>query len=291
MGGILTWPAALSHRPILAGYGWRPHDPQPRIEMEQGPARKRRAWVASPSYISAVWPFSLAEFELFRAWHHTALEDGAAWFRMPVFTGEDFEPCICRFRGVYQPELSGLVWMVSAEVEVRGAAFISPLDAPEAALRVWPASIEPLPLRDGATMTPHRPVIRTDIERGPAAARRWFEDGPVTPQFTWVMPPDAFVLFRSWYHHALRDGAAWFTMPAWVGGWHGTRRCRFYDAWEAALQPDGAWRVSASLEIRDVPYMDDAAVFLIGVLGEPSFTGLSTGIHHFIHVSYPEATA
>lgn len=283
-----AWPVSLDYRPLRAGYRWRPGDPQLRTEMEQGSARKRRLWDMSPAYASAAWEFSLSEFELFRAWHHAVLADGEKRFRMPVYTGAGFSTLPCKFNGTYQPSLSGLVWTVTGEIEVRQVPYLSADDEPAVALRSFPAGLDPLPIRDGYSMTPHRPIIRSDLD-GPAATRRWFEDGPVSPMLQWAFTGAQFELFRSWYHTALGDGVAWFSADAWIGGDFGTRQCRFVDAWEAELQGDYSWLVSTQLEVRDVPYMDDAGVFVLGVVGEEAFTGLASGLHHFVHTTYPAA--
>lgn len=286
--GVATWPIDLNHRPLRDSYRWRPHAPQSRTEMEQGVARKRRLWADSPATISGVWPFSLAGYELFRAWHHAALEDGAAWFRMPVWTGASYFETLCKFVGVHEPVLRGLIWSVAFEIEVRQVAFLAPGFSPSVLARQWPAELDETPLRDGYTMVPHRPVVTSDIAQGPVATKRWFEDGPVTPDLIWAMSPSDFELFRAWYHWGLRDGVSWFLMPVWIGGLYSTRRVRFLGMYEAQIS-GGEWLVKARLEVRDVPYLDDSVVFVAGTVGEAAFVGLADGLHDVVHVQYPAA--
>lgn len=285
-----TWPGALNHRPERDGYRFRPHDAQSRVEMAQGPARKRRLWTDSPAYVTGTWPLMLTEYEIFRAWHHVDLEDGAQWFTLPIYTGASFTSCPCRFSTTYKPSLQGLTWSIGFEIEVRQVPFLASDFAPSIMERAWPDEVEAMPVRDGYTMTPHAPIVRSDIGKGSANTKRWFEDGPVTPELTWAMSADEFEFFRAWYHYGLRDGVSWFTMPAWVGGFSGTRRCRFFDAWEAQLSGT-EWLVSAKLDIRDVPYLDYGETFILSTLGEDAFNGLTSGLHHFVHTTYPEAVS
>lgn len=292
MSDIRSWPVSLNHRPVKAGYRWRPHDAQMRTPMEQGPARKRRRWIDSPAYIEVSWPWGLNDFELFRAWHHAALGDGSRFFRVPVFTGASFSTLPCRFKGVYDAALQGLEWWVSAEIEVRQVPFLSADDYPEIADRQWPEAIDPLPIRDAYRLTPHRAVLRGDYD-GPQDTRLWYEDGVASSSFQWPMSGDGFELFRAWYHVGLADGVSWFKAPVYVGGDYGTRVCRFADAdgWSAELQADGMWLVQAQVETRDVPYMDDGAVYVLGTMGGEAYASLAAGIHQFVHETWPEATS
>lgn len=290
MSDIRAWPVGLNYRPLQAGYKWKPHDPQLRTAMEQGPARKRRRWIASPAYITVAWPFSLREFEVFRAWHHLQLDDGANWFRLNVFTGTDWQLLPVRFKGVYRPTLKGLIWTVSADIEVRQVPFVSVEDEPSIDVRAWPEAVNPLPIRDTYQMSPHRPVVRGDID-GPQDTKLWYQDGATSSDFQWPMTPDQFELFRAWYHTALRDGVSWFTAPAWVGGLFGTRRCRFGEAYEAELQADGQWLVAAAIDMRDLPYLDDGLLYISTLIGDETYQTEVGNIHHFIHTTYPEATS
>lgn len=289
MSDIRTWPVGLNYRPERAGYRWTPHDPQSRTPMEQGPARKRRKWVSSPAYVQVTWIFTGTHYDVFRAWHHLQLDDGANWFRMPLWCGNAFVTLPCRFKGAFQPTPRGLEWVVTAEIEVREVPFAEPEDLPDLLVRDWPEAINPLPIRDAYRMTPHRPVIRSEID-GPQDTKLWYQDGAIAAEFQWPMSPDAFTYFRAWYHHSLKDGVAWFTAPAWVGGAYGTRQCRFENAYEATLQLDYTWLVTASVEIRNVPYMADGALYIATIFGGEAFAGFVADIHHIIHVEYPEAT-
>lgn len=290
MSDVQAWPISLNHRPMRGGYRWRPHDPQSRTAMEQGAARKRRRWVASPAYVTIAWVFDLQAFELFRAWHHAALADGALWFRMPVYTGSAFVTLPCRFNGVYGADLQGLEWHVTAELEVRDVSFLSVDDHAEIAVASWPEALNPLPLRDDFRMTPHRPVIRGDLD-GPKDTKLWYQDGVTSAAYQWAMSGDGFELFRAWYHVALADGVAWFDAPVWVGGDFGTRHCRIADMYEAELQVDYTWLVQAEVEVREVPYMADGALYVLGVIGGETWASLAAGIHQFVHQDYPEAVA
>lgn len=282
--GIEAWPAGLNYKPVMDGYTWRPHDQQSRTEMEQGPARKRRQWKDSPAALSLTWIFTRAQLELFRSWHHTTLEDGALYFRMPVWTGASYATCICKFRSTAKPVPAGQAWSLAADIEVRQVPFIDVATNPSIAGLAWPDELEPLPMRDGFGLT-LPDVVRTDITPGPVASKRWYEDGPATLDLAWMFTGDDFELFRAWYHLGLSDGVAWFTMPAWVGGWYGTRRCRVIDDYQAVLSK-GLWTVTTKLEIREVPYLDDGAAFLLGVLGEESLVAFCDGFHDFLHHTY-----
>lgn len=121
-----SWPPGLNSRPVRDGYKFSPHDPLARTDMDQGPARQRLVYPNSPATLDIAWPFTADEFEVFRAWHHEDLSDGAAWFWMQVWIGGRQQLGLCQFvGGDYEPVLSGLVWTVSAKLHVRNVEYLS----------------------------------------------------------------------------------------------------------------------------------------------------------------------
>jgi len=121
---IQTWPAGLNFRPMRDGYAFDPHDPLSRTDMEQGPARQRLIYPNSPATPNLVWPFTADEFEVFRAWYHEDLRDGAEWFWMQVFIGGRQMLGLCQFIGAFQPVLNGNVWKVTTKLQVRNVEYM-----------------------------------------------------------------------------------------------------------------------------------------------------------------------
>lgn len=120
---IQTWPAGLNPRPMRDGYGYTPHDPLARTDMDQGPARQRLVYPNSPVTPDLTWPFSEDEYEVFRKWYHEDLGDGASWFWMQVFLPRQ-QLGLCRFAEPIKPRLNKIEWWVTAKIEIRNAEYI-----------------------------------------------------------------------------------------------------------------------------------------------------------------------
>lgn len=94
-----------------------------RTQLDSGRARQRRRFTSVPSVQTFVWFFTDLECRVFEAWFRDAVQDGAAWFSMPVRTPlpEDLRtPLVCRFVQMYTgPDIIGRDrWKISATLEV-----------------------------------------------------------------------------------------------------------------------------------------------------------------------------
>lgn len=114
----IPFPAALP-RCTLSGYELAPDEAVARSDMEQGPARSRRRFTATPTRIRVRWVFTLAEMEAFEAWHKYDTWDGQAAFTVALANGMGVTTQTARFLRMWRAvALPGLRWEVSGELEV-----------------------------------------------------------------------------------------------------------------------------------------------------------------------------
>lgn len=121
---MATWPTSLGV-PQFSGYELETTDPTARTDMEGGPARVRRRFTSAPDNVQLRFIFNVAQMAEFRAFWDADFAQGAAWVDMPVKTGRvsGMETKACRpVRGQFKASpLSGLLWSVDFQVEVRNA--------------------------------------------------------------------------------------------------------------------------------------------------------------------------
>jgi hypothetical protein len=79
-----------------------PHDPHARSDFDQGPARQRKRFTNSPSYISFTGIARTDLFPLFKAFYHNKINDGADWFTAKVWDGDTYTTRTVRFREPYK---------------------------------------------------------------------------------------------------------------------------------------------------------------------------------------------
>lgn len=106
--------------PRVEGYGITAESPIKRTQMERGTPRVRRQFSTTPSRMTVIWKFSLAQMAAFDSWHKYTVLDGSAAFDIALASGMGIQAMEARFVG--QPKksaLAGLNWNVSAELEVR----------------------------------------------------------------------------------------------------------------------------------------------------------------------------
>lgn len=85
MADIPKWPARLPV-PAAPGYGYQSKAPFVRTEMDAGTARSRRRFRVFPKTVSVSYTFSGEEMEVFEAFVHYEIFDGAAQFETPLAT-------------------------------------------------------------------------------------------------------------------------------------------------------------------------------------------------------------
>lgn len=119
-------------------------------------------------------------------------------------------------------------------------------------MAAWPATL-PAPLLSGYSLQLADNVARTDMDSGPGRARRRSAARNDRVTVAWVLTAAQMGDFRDWFDDAAQaaGGAGWFSVSLDVGDGTASYDARFLAAPSAELLGNGAWRVSASWELRD----------------------------------------
>lgn len=120
-------------------------------------------------------------------------------------------------------------------------------------MATWPTSL-PSPSLEGYGLTAGNPVIRTDMESGPARVRRRFTAAPDTVTLRFTFTDAQMAAFRTFWNTDAQQGAAWFYLTLRDGRSAGdvTREVRpTSGAFNASLLSTGIWAVSFSVEVRN----------------------------------------
>ena len=128
----LTWPDRLP-APTYQGYGVEPQDAALRTEMEQGQARQRQQYTTVPERITLRWRFTDWEYGIFRSWYRNKAARGAAYFTIPLLSGQGIVPHRARFLAQASPfkatpsrgGAGAARWIVTATVEVSDSPDLS----------------------------------------------------------------------------------------------------------------------------------------------------------------------
>lgn len=106
--------------PLVGGYALEPTDKVLRTDMEVGSPRTRLRSHAELDKVTASWVFTEAEMAEFRTWFRDTAASGAAWFDLKLKLGNGgLETAECKFSGVWKSTLSGRLYNVNAQLEVR----------------------------------------------------------------------------------------------------------------------------------------------------------------------------
>lgn len=293
---VEPWPAILPQRPLRDGLRLSVRGACTRVSMEQGPARQRLRYTDAPARLALKWRMSLPEFSFFRAFYRLDLRQGAAWVDLPAWAGGGVARLEARFSDRYSAAPRGpSAVTVSAEMELRTLPVMSEAEAlalvetGASGLPCWPDVLPDTLLADGTALDPHEPLLRSDIEAGPAEKRAGFGVSSATVTLRWFMSAAQYEAFTGLFHWPLARGAGWVEMPVWTGTEVIRAAARFTDGYECEPRGASGVIVSASVELRELPAPLDGVTYLFGMLGEPGLTAFAGGIHHFVHVSYPEA--
>lgn len=140
-------------------------------------------------------------------------------------------------------------------------------------LPVWPAAI-PLPTLSGGgyVITPQEGVTRTDMEIGPARARRRSTSTPWRLKLRWHLTRLELALFEGWFRSYAAEGAAYFSMTLISGVGLETHEVRFFKPYETPAHSGELWLVTAEVESRDPPALDQGG--LDTLLDTPDLAGL-----------------
>lgn len=133
----VPWPDDLPYQPFRDSLAIQPPKVLTRDDMDGGNVRVRRRTLVETWTYPLRQMFTAAQFELFKTYYSVALDEGAAWFDVPLFHGEDYEEAACRFVDRYEARLRGVNWFVTSSFETEGLKILTKA---EANVR-WPGSI------------------------------------------------------------------------------------------------------------------------------------------------------
>lgn len=119
-------------------------------------------------------------------------------------------------------------------------------------MAIFPATL-PVALQDGYTLSPENPVVRTEMEGGPARQRRRFTQAATKYSVTWSFSLDEMAIFETWHKNDIYDGVAWFTIDLLNGQGVTTQTARFTEMWKASAKGHGEFIVTGTLETSTRP--------------------------------------
>ncbi|MBN3344973.1 hypothetical protein H5A44_21445 [Pectobacterium brasiliense] len=123
----------------------------------------------------------------------------------------------------------------------------------------YPHDYLPLPLMDGYGFQPISPLSRTEMTSGRARQRRKYKSTPTQATVKWTFKTDGeSMLFESFFHDSLTDGAAWFYMKLHTPRGLEFYKCRFIDIYQGpTLIAPKYFQFSATLELWERPILPD----------------------------------
>lgn len=115
----------------------------------------------------------------------------------------------------------------------------------------------PVPLKDGFSLQPVSPFLRTPLLSGRARQRRLYTSVPTQAQVRWSFKKDNEAqLFEAWFRDVLQDGLAWFFMRLKTPLGIEFCQCRFVDIYEGPILSSlKYWQFTARLELRERPLL------------------------------------
>ncbi|HEY2455226.1 MAG TPA: hypothetical protein VGI71_21925 [Scandinavium sp.] len=118
---LQLYPHDFLPMPQQDGYAYQAISPLKRTDLTSGRARQRRAYTSTPTQATVQWFMENdSQAQLFEAWYHDTITDGADWFLMRLQTPLGVEFYKCRFTDIYAgPTLVAPVyWQFSATLEL-----------------------------------------------------------------------------------------------------------------------------------------------------------------------------
>ena len=145
----------------------------------------------------------------------------------------------------------------------------------------------PYPTVEGYSIRPDEAIVRTEMEAGHARQRRRYTQTPSKIAVKWILSPEQFSVFESWYKYYAKEGAEWFTINLLGGIGLTEQEARFTEQFEASLLNGYLWQITSQLEIRDRPTLTADAMEIVM---DSDFRGLENTVsklHIFVHTSCP----
>lgn len=121
----------------------------------------------------------------------------------------------------------------------------------------FPATL-PTPLQAGYGIEPADPILRTQMQSGPARTRRQFTTFPSKMTVKWHFSQAEFAVFESWYHLTALDGQSWFNIRLANGMGTTVMEAKFEAPPKSVAISGMCFEVSAALEVRAVPRLTQA---------------------------------
>jgi len=102
-------------------------------------------------------------------------------------------------------------------------------------------------IQDGYGIEPSNPIIRTEMEGGPAKQRRRFSQATTAYPIAWIFTQSEFADFETWHKDDIHDGADWFQLMLANGQGVTEQTARFVEPWIAT--PRGAYQYSVTSKV------------------------------------------
>jgi hypothetical protein len=116
----INWLSFLNYLVERDNYTIDPHDDNARTDFDQGPSRVRRRFTKSRTMIALTWPMNANEMSVFETFYKVDLNNGTAWFNIPIYISDSYVTREARFVGKYNSKNFGAFdWSVSATLEIR----------------------------------------------------------------------------------------------------------------------------------------------------------------------------
>lgn len=86
------------------------------------------------------------------------------------------------------------------------------------ALATWPTGLPQVPVNPQGSTAPYQPPVETEMEDGPARARRSSTSTWSAITYTYLMSAAQFAVYEAFVRDTLQHGAARFVIPIWRPG-------------------------------------------------------------------------
>ena len=84
---------------LVNGYNYSDQSRVQRDDVQTGPPRFVLQTTDAPTFVNVTWNFTRLDFQLFEAWFHLSLTDGAKSFTMPLLIGKGLTTVELYFNG------------------------------------------------------------------------------------------------------------------------------------------------------------------------------------------------
>ncbi|MFA6203790.1 MAG: hypothetical protein WC710_11460 [Gallionella sp.] len=152
----------------------------------------------------------------------------------------------------------------------------------------FPATL-PAPLQSGYGIEPTDPVLRTQMQAGPARTRRQFTSFPSKITVKWRFSQAELAVFEAWHHLSVLDGQSWFNITLLNGMGTTVMEAKFEAPPKSAAISGVCFEVSASLEVRNIPRLTQAHLDVSLSYFPDELTYSSSALHTLTNLTLPSA--